>query len=56
MAEGIGFVQPRGERAQAFQHLIGGSREDGGTLFTRVHSDNTSGQRHKLIQGNSMWI
>ncbi|KAK4820636.1 hypothetical protein QYF61_002222 [Mycteria americana] len=48
MVEGIGFVQPREKQTQAFQHLEGCYRGDGVTLFTRVHSDNTSSNRHNV--------
>lgn len=56
MVERIGFVLPREKQTQAFQHLKGGYRGDVVTLFTRVHSDNTNSNRHKLVEGNSIWI
>jgi len=56
MVEGMGLVQPREKQTPAFQQLHSGYRGDGATLFTRVHSDNASSNRHKLIQGNSIWL
>lgn len=31
-------------------------RGRGDTLFTRMHSDRTRSNRHKLLRGNTVWL
>lgn len=44
----------KGNLITVFQCLEGSYRENGGTPFTRMHSDPTRGNKHKLLQGHSV--
>lgn len=41
----------RGDIATICQYLKGGYKEDGGSFFTNIHLEKTSGGGHKLLLG-----